>query len=128
LFYSTKRQAGISFSRHDLLAEYRPISIGNDVWIGASVIVLDGVKIGTGAIVAAGSVVRQDVAPYTVVAGVPATVKKTRFSEEQIESLLASHWWDWSDEDLLKRADLFLDVNRFIDEGSRYATHNPGSR
>lgn len=56
----------------------RGITIGNDVWIGAHVTVLDGVRIGNGAVVGAGAVVTKDVAPYTIVAGVPAKPMKKR--------------------------------------------------
>lgn len=55
-----------------------PIRIGRDCWIGANSVILAGVSIGDGAIVAAGAVVREDVPPYAIVAGVPAQVKKTR--------------------------------------------------
>jgi len=56
----------------------KPIRIGRDVWLGANAIILAGVTIGDGAVVAAGAVVREDVPPYAVVAGVPATIKKYR--------------------------------------------------
>jgi acetyltransferase-like isoleucine patch superfamily enzyme len=56
----------------------QPIRVGRDVWIGANAIILAGVTIGDGAVVAAGAVVRRDVPAYTVVAGVPAVIKKTR--------------------------------------------------
>jgi hypothetical protein len=68
--------------------------IGNDVWIGGGVIVLQGTTIGDGAVIAAGAVVTRDVAPYAVVAGVPARVLKYRFSPEQVEYLLRLRWWD----------------------------------
>lgn len=56
----------------------RPIRIGRDVWIGANAVILAGVTIGDGAVVAAGAVVREDVPPYAIVAGVPARTKKFR--------------------------------------------------
>ena len=56
----------------------RPIRIGCDVWLGANSIILAGVTIGDGAVVAAGAVVREDVPAYAVVAGVPAMIKKYR--------------------------------------------------
>lgn len=62
----------------------KPVYIGDDVWIGDRVIILPGVHIGNGCIIAAGSVVTKDVAPYTVVGGVPAHFIKERFSEEQL--------------------------------------------
>ena len=55
----------------------KPITIGNDVWIGTGAIILPGVTVGDGAVIAAGAVVKDDVPPYTMVAGVPAVVKKT---------------------------------------------------
>ena len=65
--------------------ELRPTYIGDDVWIGTHTIIMTGVKIGNGAIVAAGSVVTKDVAPYTIVGGVPAKFIKMRFTEEEIK-------------------------------------------
>lgn len=69
--------------------------IGNDVWIGANASVLRNVKIGDGAIVAAGAVVTKDVEPYTVVAGIPAKPIKNRFDDETICRLLKIKWWDF---------------------------------
>ena len=80
--------------------EYAKISIGHDVWIGARAIILDGVNVGHGAIIAANSVVTKDVSPYAIVAGVPAKMIKYRFSEDKIEQLLTSSWWNWSLEDI----------------------------
>ena len=68
--------------------------IEHDVWIGANVTLAMGVRIGTGAIVASGSVVTRDVPPYAIVAGNPAVVKKSRFPAELVEQLLASRWWE----------------------------------
>lgn len=65
--------------------ELRPTYIGDDVWIGTHTIIMTGVKIGNGAIVAAGSVVTKDVEPYTIVGGVPAKFIKMRFTEEEIK-------------------------------------------
>lgn len=72
------------------------VEIGNDVWIGKNAIIKSGVRIGNGAIIAAGAVVIRDVAPYAVVAGVPAAVKRYRFSPELIEKLEASRWWQYN--------------------------------
>jgi len=81
------------------------VVIGNDVWIGTGAQILLGVKIGDGAIVAAGSVVTKDVPPYTVVGGVPAKVIKRRFSDEVIEALLELKWWEYGP-DVLKGIDI----------------------
>lgn len=69
--------------------------IGNDVWIGYESVIMPGVRIGHGAIVAAKSVVVSDVSPYAVVGGNPAKILKKRFSDETIEALLEIAWWDW---------------------------------
>jgi virginiamycin A acetyltransferase len=69
--------------------------IGNDVWLGYDVLVMPGVTIGDGAIVATRSVVVSDVPPYSVVGGNPAKVIRNRFSEKVINELLAIRWWDW---------------------------------
>jgi len=61
--------------------EPKPIQIGNDVWIGAHVVVMGGVKIGDGAIIAAGSVVTHDVEPYSIVGGNPAKLIRKRKSK-----------------------------------------------
>jgi acetyltransferase-like isoleucine patch superfamily enzyme len=74
--------------------------IGNDVWIGHGAFILPGVKIGTGAVIAARSVVTKDVPPYAFVAGVPAVVKSYRFDEKTIERLLQSEWWQYAPWDL----------------------------
>ena len=71
------------------------IVIGHDVWIGRNVQIARGVTIGHGAIVAAGSVVSKDVAPYTIVGGVPAKPIRKRFANSMCEALLASRWWDY---------------------------------
>lgn len=73
--------------------EYELVRIGSDVWIGAESIIMDGVTIGHGAIVAAGAVVTKDVPPYAIVGGVPAKLIKYRFGEEQRKALLTTQWW-----------------------------------
>ena len=72
------------------------IVIGNDVWIGYEAIILSGVNIGDGAIIGARAVVTKDVAPYTVVGGIPAKEIKKRFDAETIDKLQQIQWWDWS--------------------------------
>jgi acetyltransferase-like isoleucine patch superfamily enzyme len=116
VFFSTEKQAGISFVSTDVIKENKDIKIGNDVWIGANAVILDGVEIDTGAIIAAGAVVTRNVAPYTIVAGVPALSKKKRFSDEQIAYLLRSCWWDWPADILSRYAEEFSHASKFIDE------------
>lgn len=92
-----------------------PILVGNDVWIGMNSLILSGVTIGHGAVVAAGSVVTRDVPPYALVGGVPARVIKMRLRPNQIESLLQIAWWDWPEEKIYANLDQFYgDVDVFI--------------
>ena len=74
--------------------------IGNDVWIGQNATILPGVHIGDGAIIGANSVVGQNIEPYTIVVGNPATVLRKRFDDELIELLLRFKWWDKSIDDI----------------------------
>lgn len=69
--------------------------VEDDVWFGWRSVVMPGVRIGSGAIVAAGAMVTHDVPPYAVVAGNPARVVKMRFSDADVARLLAVAWWDW---------------------------------
>ncbi|MGW3202956.1 CatB-related O-acetyltransferase [Streptomyces sp. NPDC001135] len=69
--------------------------VGNDVWIGYQALIMPGVRIGDGAIVAAGAVVTADVEPYTVVGGNPARPIRRRYEDADIERLLGAAWWDW---------------------------------
>jgi virginiamycin A acetyltransferase len=79
------------------------IVIGNDVWIGYRAVIMPGVRVGDGAIVAACSVVTKDVAPYTIVGGNPAREIRKRFDEATIEKLLALKWWDWPIETITEK-------------------------
>lgn len=72
------------------------IVIGNDVWIGYEVVIMAGVHIGDGAIIAARAVVTKDVPSYTIVGGTPAKEIRKRFDTEMIQQLLKLKWWDWS--------------------------------
>lgn len=70
-------------------------TIGNDVWIGAESLIMPGVTIGDGAMIATRAVVTKDVEPYTIVGGHPAKPIKKRFSDADIATLLQVKWWDW---------------------------------
>lgn len=74
------------------------IVIGNDVWIGFEAVIMAGVHIGNGAIIGARAVVTKDVAPYTIVGGVPARAIRKRFDDATISRLESLRWWDWSKE------------------------------
>ncbi|MFM2476539.1 CatB-related O-acetyltransferase [Celerinatantimonas sp. MCCC 1A17872] len=108
-FYSLLRQAGDSFVSKSFFSEYKETNIGNDVWIGANAIVLDGVCIGNGVIVGAGAVVVKDIPPYAIVAGVPAKVIRYRYSQEKIDALQRIKWWNCSREELKLVAHIFRD-------------------
>jgi Acetyltransferase (isoleucine patch superfamily) len=90
--------------------------VGNDVWLGYRAMVMPGVHIGSGAIVAAGSVVVSDVPPYAVVGGNPAKVIKTRFDAATVERLLAIAWWDWPVETITRNLESIVggDVDRLV--------------
>ena len=90
------------------LKSEKQITIGNDVWVGHAVIILGGVAIGNGAIIAAGSVVTKDVEPYSIVAGNPAKIIRKRFSLNIIKEIEQLKWWDKNDEELKKIKPLFF--------------------
>ena len=93
-------------------------TIGNDVFIGANVTVLDGVHISDGAVIGAGAVVVKDIPPYAIAVGVPAKVIKYRFDNETIKGLLEKRWWDDPEEKLHTIEESFWDVEGFLrDDG-----------
>ncbi|MBR1230086.1 MULTISPECIES: DapH/DapD/GlmU-related protein [unclassified Bradyrhizobium] len=91
------------------------VVIGNDVWIGHAVIVMPGVTVGDGAVLAAGAVVTRDVAPYTIVGGVPAKQIRERFNREIAVQLSRIAWWNWPAETIFHRLPEFQsgDVEAF---------------
>lgn len=114
---NTKLNPQTDFKRHSRATNLKLTEIGNDVWIGHGAFILPGVKIGTGAVIAAESVVTKDVPPYAVVAGSPAIIKKYRFPEDTINRLLESCWWEFAPWDLKGiPVDNFPEFFRFIDE------------
>lgn len=120
-FFSTARQNGTTFVKKSKFKELRysdeenkyAVVIGNDVWIGYGAKILAGVKIGDGAIVAAGAVVTKNVEPYSIVGGVPARVIAKRFEDDDINFLLAIRWWDKPLEWIEKNAECFSDIKEF---------------
>lgn len=95
------------------------IVVGNDVWFGYDALIMNGVKIGHGAIIAARAVVVKDVPPYSIVAGNPAKVVKMRFDDATIDRLLHIAWWDWEIEKISRHLQLIcsLDVDRLENVG-----------
>lgn len=115
VFLAGRNILGVNFAEIPYAAS-ETVEIGNDVWIGEGVFIASGVKIGDGAVIGAHAVVTHDVAPYAVVAGVPAKELRRRFDEETIRRLLRSRWWELSDERLRELAPYFRDVEALLRE------------
>ncbi len=98
------------------------VIIGNDVWIGANVTIMSGIKIGDGAVIANNSHVVKDIEPYSLVGGNPAKLIKYRFTQEQIEKLLEIKWWYWDDEKINKFTPLLCNNNIDIFINSAFET------
>lgn len=96
------------------------VVIGHDVWIGHGATVLPGVTVGNGAVIGSGAVVSKDVAPYTIVGGVPAKLIRERFGKEIAGRFEKLAWWDW-DHGKLREA---LDDFRMLDAEAFLARHN----
>ncbi len=108
------------FTDRDLNMEYCPsekreVIIGNDVWIGANCIIFEGVKIGDGAVIAAGSIIRHDVPPYAVVVSVDKIIKY-RFSKDVIDKLLKIQWWNWPDDKIKENLNLLYNPEKFVEK------------
>ena len=82
--------------------------------------VMNGVTIGDGAIIAAGAVVTKDIPPYAIAGGIPAKVLKYRFPPEIIERLLEIKWWNLSDEEITRVKDLFHIPNPTLEDLGKY--------
>lgn len=103
------------FAKYDSDVFKRTV-IGHDVWIGHGVTVKGGVAVGTGAVIGSGAVVTKDVPPYAVVAGVPAKVIKYRFDTETVRQLLATEWWNLTDEELSQVGSYIKEPVLFIEK------------
>lgn len=125
IFYSPLRQAQLTFAPKSAFEEFKTVRIGNDVWIGARAIILDGVSIGDGAIVGAGAVVTRDVPDYAVVGGVPAKVLRYRFAPEEIDFLSGFRWWDKDVAWLSEHALRFHNIRELMNLAACSADHLP---
>jgi len=112
-FYSMRNQSPIQFGGIFNFIETSEVIIGNDVWIGAKAIILDGVKIGDGAIIGVGAVVTKNVDDYAIVGGVPAKLIRYRFSKEQIRLLKNIKWWNKDVDWIRSHYKLFQDIDDF---------------
>ena len=100
------------------LRQGKLVEIGHDAWIGHGAVIMPGVKIGHGAIVGSAAVVTHDVAPYAIVAGVPARFLKWRFDEKISERIIMLAWWDWDHDRLADAVDDMraLSVGAFLEK------------
>lgn len=119
VFFSERKQCGITFVENQLydeilLVQDKHLIVGNDVWIGSDVIIKGGVTIGDGAIIAMGSVVCSDVPPYAIVGGVPAKLIRYRFSQDEINKLIAFKWWNKDIEWVRANHSKFNNIKEFL--------------
>ena len=114
VFYTGRDSVKEKFAQHEREPD-KITSIGHDVWIGTHVLIKQGLKIGTGAVIGMGSVVTKDVLPYAIVAGNPAKEIRKRFDDDTIRDLLESKWWEYSERQLRQYAHLFKDPMSFLD-------------
>jgi virginiamycin A acetyltransferase len=115
-FYSTLKQNGFTIAKENLFEERKPITIGNDVFIGANVTVLDGVKIGDGAVIGAGAIVSKNIPDYAIAYGNPIEIKKYRFTENQRTKLKNIAWWSFDDNQLKDVHGDFFNIDKFIEK------------
>lgn len=102
----------------------KPVTVGNDVWIGNNAVVQDGINLGDGCIVASNAVVTHDVPPYAIVGGVPARIIKYRFSNTIIKKLLELKWWNLPDEEIITLP--FNDIDECIRKLEEIRKRIPG--
>ncbi|RUW28200.1 CatB-related O-acetyltransferase [Mesorhizobium sp. M4B.F.Ca.ET.215.01.1.1] len=113
--YALQHQLFKTKSTFEYLRTNGPIKLGHDVWIGTDAIVLSGVTIGDGAVIAARSVVARDVPPYAIVGGNPARIIKYRFPDQTIAAMQKIRWWDWPTERLMREKAAFdLPAEQFV--------------
>ena len=114
VFYSKNNGCQVTFAKEDLFEEWEQIEIGNDVWVGINSTILDGVKIGDGAIIGAGAVVTKNVDDYAIVGGVPAKLIRYRFEKQQIDFLKSFKWWDKDIKWIEDNCETFINIDNFI--------------
>ncbi|RXP61845.1 antibiotic acetyltransferase [Lutibacter sp. HS1-25] len=118
-FYSNNKQFK-TFSDKTYIEEFKGVTLGNDVWVADGAVIMGGVTIGNGAIVAARSVVTKDVEPFSIVGGVPAKHIKYRFDKETIDKINNLEWWNWDESIFLEKFKIFQDTQEFIKHFSNH--------
>lgn len=103
-----------NFASKNIFEGNERVGIGNDVWVGANCLVIDGVTIADGAIIAANSVVTKNVGAYCIVGGVPAKLIRKRFEDDEIEKLMALKWWDKDEEWIQQNITSFWDIKDMV--------------
>lgn len=116
MFYSASKVNGVSLVTTPKVEESKHTIIGNDVFIGLNVTVLDGVTIGDGAVIGAGAVVSKDIPPYAIAVGSPIRIIRYRMTEEQIAAMQRIQWWNWDEERLQDVERMFEDIDGFIEK------------
>lgn len=127
VFFSKDGQCIKSFVNKKTFDDFRYVDnekklaceIGNDVWIGENVLIRGGVKIGNGSCIAMGSVVVDDVEPFSIVGGVPAKKIRERFPIDIIIELEKLEWWNRSDRWLNSMSGYYMDIKKFIKEANK---------
>ncbi|MDY0016228.1 MAG: CatB-related O-acetyltransferase [Candidatus Delongbacteria bacterium] len=120
VFYSLRKQCGISYVKEQKMREYDKLEnsrysvvVGNDVLISHGVTMVGALKIGDGAVIGAHSLVTKNIEPYTIVAGVPAKVIGKRFDDETINALNVFKWWDQDESWIKNNVDMFDNIDNF---------------
>lgn len=114
IFYSKKRRL-VNEDTYNNKEVDKPVIIKNDVWIGNGAIIMPGVTVGNGAIIGANAVVTKDVPDYSIVVGIPATIKKYRFDSNIRDNLIKSEWWNIDINILSKNFKNMKDPNLFLE-------------
>lgn len=122
-FYAVNNASQLNYVSENKFQEFvfaddsgNVVKIGNDVWIGNNASIIGGVTIGDGAVIGSCALVTKDVEPYSIVGGVPAKIIKKRFSNEIIQKLLQTQWWNKDESWVREHAELFDDVESLIAE------------
>ena len=122
VFHSKNTNLNVSFVKKNEIETHKYVDkkklffteIENDVWIGANVTIMDGVKISNGAVIGANTLVTKNIPAYAIAMGSPAKIVKFRFTKSQIKELLNISWWHKSDKWITSRNNLLNDINKFL--------------